>query len=107
MATRYARIGVIKDPELQAALEITRGLLDQRTTGSDAGHVRHLALLGARVLAGDAPEGHRARRRQRVLDHPGVRPATGTIADLDWLAREPVDEERRASRALEWARGDR
>jgi hypothetical protein len=89
MATRYPRIGVIKDPELQAALEITRGLLDPRATGSDAGQVRQLALLGA-----------------RVLDLPGVRPATRTIADLNWLAAEPVDEGRSASRALEWVRGE-
>ncbi|MDR0358821.1 MAG: hypothetical protein LBJ87_05075 [bacterium] len=106
MATRYPRIGVIKDPELQAALQLTRGLLDRPGTGSEAGQVRQLALIGARALAAQAPEGQRARRRQRVLDHPGVRAATRTIGDLDWLTGERVDGERRASRALEWVRGE-
>lgn len=106
MATRYPRIGVIKDPELQAALQLTRDLLGRRTTDSEAGQVRQLALIGARTLAAQAPEGDRTRRRQRVLDQPGVRPATRTIRDLDWLTRERVDGARRASRALEWVRGE-
>lgn len=46
------------------------------------------------------------RARQKLLEIPGVRPATGRLEDLPWLG-EAADEERSLSKALEWVRGER
>lgn len=104
MPSQHARIGVTRDPALAAALEATRPLLQDEDTRSEAGHVRRLALLGARTLtAGDE---RALRARQKLLEIPGIRPGTGRLEDLPWL-EEAVDEERGLSKALEWARGER
>ncbi len=104
MPTEHRRIGVTKDPVLAAALEATRSILGPEETRSEAGHVRRLALLGARTLtAGDE---RAMRARQKLLAISGVRPGTGRLEDLPWLD-EAVDEGRELSRALEWARGER
>ena len=107
MPTTHRRIAVTKDPELTAALEATRGLLDQVDTRSEAGQVRRLALLGARVLVDGRGEAHAARARQRLLDLPGVRPATRSLDELRWLDEDPVDPSGEASEALDWVRGGR
>ena len=108
MATSHPRIGVTKDRELAAALERTRAQLDPSETRSEAGHVRRLALIGAGALSAGGPQARAALDRQRVLDRPGVRPATrDLLAELQWLDGAPVDEERRGTRALEWVRGGR
>lgn len=107
MATAHPRIGVTKDPDLAAALEATRPLLDSGETRSEAGHVRRLALIGARALGDGTVEARAALDRQRLLMRPGVRPATCRLDNLPWLEAEPVDHDRRASRALEWVRGER
>lgn len=107
MATTYPRIGVTKDSDLAAALDATRPLLDSEETRSEAGHVRRLALIGAGALREGTLQARAALDRQRLLERPGVRPATRGIDDLPWLEAEPVDDERRASRSLEWARGER
>ena len=107
MATAHRRIGVTRDPELAAALAATRGLLDRADTRSEAGQVRRLALLGARVLVDGRDDGHAARARQRLLDLPGVRPATRSLDELRWLDEDPVDPSGEASEALDWVRGGR
>ncbi len=107
MGTMHPRIGVTKDPALAAALDATRPLLRSEETGSEAGHLRRLALIGARALEKGTVEARAALDRQRLLDRPGVRPATRNLDDLPWLQTEPVDEKRRASRTLDWVRGER
>jgi hypothetical protein len=107
MGTSHPRIGVTKDPDLAAALDATRPLLGREETRSEAGHVRRLALIGARALAKGTLEAGAALDRQRVLERPGVRPATRELDDLPWLDAHPVDVARRASRTLEWVRGER
>ncbi len=107
MGTAHSRIGVTKDPDLAAALDATRPLLAAEETRSEAGHVRRLALIGASVLGKGDLDARGALDRQRLLERPGVRPATRGLDDLPWLQTEPADEDRRTSRALEWVRGER
>lgn len=107
MGTTHPRIGVTKDHDLAAALDATRPLLGPDETRSEAGHVRRLALLGARALATGTVAARAALDRQRLLERPGVRPAARGLDDLPWLDAGPVDEDRRASRALDWVRGER
>ena len=106
MGTTHRRIGVTKDPDLAAALDATRPLLGSDETRSEAGHVRRLALIGARALGKGTMQARAALDRQRLLERPGVRPATRGLDELSWLEAEPVDEDRHASRTLEWVRGD-
>lgn len=96
-----------KDPDLAAALDATRPLLAVEETRSEAGHVRRLALIGAAALGKGHPDARAALDRQRLLERPGVRPATRGLDELPWLQDEPADEERHASRTLEWVRGER
>ena len=106
MGTSHPRIGVTKDRELAAALERTRAHLNPDETRSEAGHVRRLALIGAGVLSAGAPQARAALDRQRVLERPGVRPATrDLIAELPWLDGVSIDDGRRGTRALDWVRG--
>ncbi len=107
MGTTHPRIGVTKDPDLAAALALTRPLLDPEETRSEAGHVRRLALIGAGTLGAGTTQARAALDRQRLLERPGVRPATRGLEDLPWSDTDPVDEDRRASRTLEWVRGER
>jgi hypothetical protein len=107
MGTAHPRIGVTKDPVLAAALDATRPVLGSAQTRSEAGHVRHLALIGASALGRGKLQARRALDRQRILERPDVRPATRDLDDLPWLDAEPADEDRRASRTLEWVRGER
>lgn len=106
MGTTHPRIGVTKDPDLAAALDATRPLLGSDETRSEAGHVRRLALIGAGALGKGTVEARAALDRQRLLERPGVRPATRGLDNLPWLEAEPVDKARRASRTLGWVRGD-
>ncbi|MEJ7797889.1 MAG: hypothetical protein WKF42_05255 [Solirubrobacteraceae bacterium] len=107
MGTTHPRIGVTKDPDLAAALDATRPLLASGETRSEAGHVRRLALIGARALGDGTVEARAALDRQRVLDRRGVRAATRGLDALGWLDAEPIDASSRASRTLEWVRGER
>ena len=107
MGTTHPRIGVTKDPDLSAALDATRPLLGSDETRSEAGHVRRLALIGAQALGKGTVEARVALDRQRLRERPGVRPATRGLDDLPWLEADPVDEDRRASRTLDWVRGER
>lgn len=106
MGTTHRRIGVTRDPDLAAALDATRPLLDSGETRSEAGHVRRLALIGARALGQGTLQARTALDRQRLLERPGVRPATRGVDELSWLDAEPIDEDCRASRTLEWVRGE-
>ncbi|MGI8749699.1 MAG: hypothetical protein ACR2J6_03985 [Thermoleophilaceae bacterium] len=107
MTTSHPRIGVTRDADLAAALDSTRPLFSEEETHSEAGHVRRLALIGARALRHEAPEAKAALDRQRLFERPGVRPATSGLDDLTWLDTEAVDRDRRAIGALEWVRGER
>jgi len=49
-----------KDPDLAAALDATRPVLDAKDTRSEAGHVRRLALIGARMLGTGSVEARAA-----------------------------------------------
>lgn len=102
MVSPHRRIGVVRDPQLAAALDATRDLLDPSDARSEAGRVRRLALLGAEVLAGGRLA---SAERRRILRRPGVRPAVRRLDDLPRLDQEPVDRERSASGALDWVRG--
>lgn len=107
MATTHPRIGVTRDPDLAAALDTTRPLLNPEETRSEAGHVRRLALIGARTLKQGDVDSQMALDRQRLLERPGIRPASRDLSELPWLDVDPVDDDRRATRALEWVRGER
>jgi len=107
MGATHPRIGVTKDSDLAAALDATRPLLGSDETRSEAGHVRRLALIGARALGKGTIEARAALDRQRLLERPGVRPASRGLDDLAWLDADPVDADRRASQTLEWVRGER
>ncbi len=107
MGTTNPRIGVTKDADLAAALDLTRPLLDPEETRSEAGHVRRLALIGAGALRAGTTQARAILDRQRLRERPGVRPATRALEDLPWLEADPVDENRRASQTLEWVRGER
>lgn len=105
MPTAHPRIGVTRDPELDAALRSTRALLHPSDARSDAGHVRRLALIGARALRGSAAG---RRERERLLALAGARPASGDFAELATRLRdEPIDRRGELSRALDWVRGGR
>lgn len=105
MATAHRRIGVTKDQDLAAALDATRPLLGSDGASSEAGHVRRLALIGARALRDQTFPARAELDRQRIRERPGVRRASRALEDLPWLDGDTVDEEERASRALEWVRG--
>ncbi len=107
MGATHPRIGVTKDSDLAAALDATRPLLNSDETRSEAGHVRRLALIGARALGKGTIEARAALDRQRLLERAGVRPASLGLRDLVWLEADPVDADRRASQTLEWVRGER
>jgi hypothetical protein len=103
MGTSHPRIGVTKDPELAAALDVTRDLVGAE---SEAGQVRRLALLGARALVDGTADARATVDRQRILDRRGVRAASRDLLELPWLKAHP-DSERRLSATLEWVRGQR
>ena len=107
MGTTHPRIGVTKDSDLAAALDATRPLLSSDETRSEAGHVRRLALIGARALGTGTIEARAALDRQRLLERAGVRPASLGLDDLSWLETDPIDPDRRATQTLEWVRGER
>ncbi len=105
MPTAHRRINVTCDPELAAAMEVTRELLPQQ---SDAARLRALALTGARALAGDVAGQASMQARHRLLSRPDVFPASSRDRTLPWLddllKDEPSDQ---GTRALEWVRGER
>lgn len=105
MTTRYPRLGVARDPELERALAQTRILLGRRETRSAAAQVRALALRGAEALVEDA--GPAAELRRRLVEEHGARPATIDPSDFEAApgAVDP-DDPTPASDALRWVRGE-
>lgn len=76
MPTKYRRVAVIQDEQLEAAMKRASARISAR---SDASLLRELALIGARVLneSSDISPG-----LQKILAMPGVRPARGSIRDF-------------------------
>ena len=107
MATKHRRIGVVRDPELAAALAATRRLLDLTEGDSEAGQVRRLALIGAEALSSSDEGAADLVQRRRLLERDGVLPATRELTDLPWLDGETPDHDRKLSEALDWVRGQR
>ncbi len=104
MPTHHPRIAVVRDPELDGALERAAQVLGgQRST---AGLLRELALLGAQSLP--SSEWVRTMERMRAL---GLKPARLPPGDVvaRGLAMGPVDPDNPtpATDALEYVRADR
>jgi len=105
MASKYPRLGVARDPELQEALDRTRPLLDPSETRSAAAHVRALALRGAKTLAEDEDPVERERRAFRAK-YKIVQPATSDPRTFRIPEGEiDPDDPTPASDALRWVRG--
>ncbi len=103
--TTHPRIGLTKDPELARALRMTTTLLSPDDVRSEAGHVRRLALIGARVLAGGEAQ---VRDRERLLALTRARAAEASFGALaEQLLEQPVDRRGELSRGLDWVRGER
>lgn len=105
MASRYPRLGVARDPEVERALHLTEPLLDPAETRSAAAQIRALTLRGARaVLAGAGAE---PQLRARIAERYGALPARGCLAELDAPPEEPnTSNAETASEALGWVRGE-
>lgn len=104
MATKHPRLGVARDPELDAALARTRRLLSEKETRSAAAHVRALALRGADSLLDSDDPG--ADFRRRLYEDFDVTPSASDPrtfrapeGDID------PDDPYPASDALRWVRG--
>ncbi len=105
MASKYRRLGVARDPEIDRALAQTRPLLGGEETRSAAAQVRALALRGAQsVLESAGPAGDLRRRlaaayqiRPANVDPRSISPPGGEV--------DPADP-RPASDALRWVRGE-
>ena len=94
--SKYPRIGVVRDPDLDRALRASAPVLD---ASSDAGRLRELALRGAAGLG----ESARAAEDRELQDRYGIRPAPGPRR----LEAPPGRADGAATEALRWARGER
>lgn len=104
MPSKYPRLGVARDPELEKALERTRPLLDPAETRSVAAHVRALALRGAERVVEEDP-GERELREFREK-YNIVQPATSDPRTFRLPEGEiDPDDPTPASDALRWVRG--
>lgn len=105
----HPRIAVVRDPEVDRALERTRRLLPAGQTRSTAAHLRALALRGAEEIATavDPTEAE----RQRLIDKYGLIPASQPFRPgedrFPWLDEEEIDpnDPTPATDALNWVRG--
>jgi hypothetical protein len=104
MASRYPRMGIARDPELQRALANTRPLLSRKETRSAAAQVRALALRGAETLMQQA--GPAGELRQRLSKKYDVIPAHVDPRTIG-APQGAVDPEdpTPGSDALQWVRG--
>lgn len=105
VATKYPRLGVSRDPELDRALAQTRRLLGEKETRSAAAQVRALALRGAEALMdGEDPATQIRRRLYEKYDIS--RPATSDPRSFKAPTDEiDPDDPTPASDALRWVRG--
>ncbi|MHB1538227.1 MAG: hypothetical protein ACYCUM_05625 [Solirubrobacteraceae bacterium] len=104
MPTRYRRVGVPLDSELDDAL---RRSAPQLRSSSQAARLRELALLGARSIGTSTA---RLRETTAALDELGATPARGDLiaASRRLLRRHPTPPAREsASDSLRWARRTR
>jgi hypothetical protein len=102
MASRYPRLGVTRDPDVERALTLTQPLLDPAETRSAAAQIRALTLRGAKaVLAGSASE---TQLQAHLADRYGARPGKGSLLELDPPPREASASGAPASEALRWVR---
>jgi len=105
MPTSHRRLGVVRDPDLDRALDQTRSLLGPQETRSAAAQVRALALRGARSVLDE--QGGEGELRRRLDERYGATPAK---ADLLAVGAPPGSPDREdptpASHALDWVRGD-
>jgi hypothetical protein len=105
MASRYPRLGVVRDPDVERALALTAPLLDRAETRSAAAQIRALTLRGAEaVLAGTSSE---SRLQARLAERYGARPGKGSLLELG-PPRDAPDPAGAtpASDALQWVRGE-
>ncbi len=109
MPSPHPRIAVVRDPEVERALERTRRLLPPGQTRSSAAHLRALALRGADevAMAADPAEAE----RHRLIDKYGLIPASQPFRPgenrFPWLDEEEIDpnDPTPATDALNWVRG--
>jgi len=105
MASRYPRLGVTRDPDVERALALTEPLLEPAETRSAAAQIRALTLRGAKaVLAG---AGSKSQLQARLAERYGARPGRGSLLELSPPPGEPDPTgAARASDALRWVRGE-
>lgn len=103
MPTRYRRVGVVLNPELDGALRVAA---DRLHADSEAARVRELALIGARALGA---QDEALVELDRTLVELGATRATG---DLIAISRRLLAESHEGERAdetpsesLDWVRG--
>ncbi len=104
VASRYPRLGVARDPELDRALKETRELLGAAQTRSAAAHIRALALRGAESVKeeADAVSEELRRFRERYQTIPRTRNPSDFVLPEDEI--DPHDPTP-ATDALRWAQG--
>lgn len=104
MPSSHGRIGVLRDPALQAALRSAEEHLTPGERRSEASAVRALALRGAHAVTSGASR--RAAERARDLA-----PLIARTPVSDWegfvLPEPEGDDHYPGTRALEWVRGER
>lgn len=104
MASKYPRLGVPRDPELDRALKETQEFLAPAQTRSSAAHIRALALRGAESVKEEAGAvGEELRRfREKYQTIPRRRsPGHFVLPDDEVDPDDPTP----ASDALRWAQG--
>jgi hypothetical protein len=105
MPTSYRRLGVVRDPDLDRALDQTRGLLGPQETRSAAAQVRALALRGARSVLDE--RGSEGELLHTLNQRYGARPAKADLVALGTPPGTPDPQDPTpASDALSWVRGD-
>jgi hypothetical protein len=105
MPTSHRRLGVIRDHDLDRALDETRSLLAPRDTRSAAAQVRALALRGARSVLDE--RGGEGELRRRLGERYGATPAKADLLAVGSpLGKSNRDDPTPASDALDWVRGD-
>lgn len=104
MPTSHRRLGVVRDQDLDRALDLTRSLLEPRETRSAAAQVRALALRGARSVLDE--RGSEGELRRRLDERHGATPAKADLLAVG-LPEGAADRRkpRPASDALDWVRG--